>query len=418
LPRSQSHTRNLAILTICLIAAAARLLAFVYLDRVHHPDVWESETIATNLLTGKGFVFETLGVLYRSYMEPLYPFLCALIYRATNHSYAALGGVQILLGTTLVWLVYVCARHVASERAALLAAALTAVHPGLILYTTKFHPFVLDVTLWFAAFAVVLGFSAQRPWRSSVTAGAMIGACVLTRPTILAMLPLVAWWIWRRSTGTPLRRLAPFAVVTICAGLVAAPWVWRNYEVHHRLMLTRSGSSFVFWLGNNPYLFTGSSMTLDGTPVVYSVPSAVRDELARLDELGQQEYFQREADAFVLAHPLDFARRVAIKFWYFWWFTPQAGLLYPALWLRLYQLFYIAVVILATGGVWIRWRTRASDLVEWDATRVMLGVCLSIALLQSVYYVEGRHRLAIEPFLLIFAGCGIDRVVPRRTLAS
>ena len=51
---------------ICVIAFAVRLGAFFVLDRVRHPEVWESETIALNLLNGRGFVFPFLDVDYRS----------------------------------------------------------------------------------------------------------------------------------------------------------------------------------------------------------------------------------------------------------------------------------------------------------------------------------------------------------------
>lgn len=401
------------LIAICLLAAVLRLTALVGLHRFDHPDLWESETIATNVLSGKGFVFETLGAPYRSYMEPLYPALCVLVYRLTGHSFVALGLVQVALGTALVALVFACARRVVPEGGARAAALLAAVHPGLVVYTTKFHPFVLDATLWFAAFAVVLAFAPRHPWRSACAAGLTIGLCVLTRPTILACVPLFTWWMWRRSSDRGVRAVAPVVALLACAAVVVGPWTWRNYEVHHRFMLTRSGTAFVFWLGNNPYLFTGSAMTLDGSPVIDRVPAPVRERLRALDELGQQDYFQGEAAQFVRDRPADFLKRWAVKFGYFWWFSPQAGLLYPAAWLNGYKLFYALTTALVAIGVAACWQARVAAPAQWSAAWLILGCCLAISLLQSVYYVEGRHRLAIEPFLLIFAGGGIHRVMRR-----
>src|SRR3954471_24250079 len=117
-----------AALAICLLAFILRIAAFLALGRLHHPDVWESEVIATNLLAGRGFIYPFLGTIYRSYMEPLYPGLCALVYAGTGHSFLALGIVQAALGAALVDLVYFCGRKIASERAGLLSAALAAVH--------------------------------------------------------------------------------------------------------------------------------------------------------------------------------------------------------------------------------------------------------------------------------------------------
>jgi hypothetical protein len=395
------------VLAICLLAAAVRIAAFVAFDRFRHPEVWESETVATNLVEGRGFTYVTLGTVYRSYMEPLYPGLCALVYRLTNHRYWVLGLVQVLLGTGLVWLVIFCAHHLGPPGAALIAGALTALDPALILYTTKFHPFVLDAALWFAAFAAVLAFAPDRPWRSVVLAGGLIGLSVLTRPTILACLPAMCWLIWTRSKDGLLWRAAQCAVLALCIGVVVTPWVWRNYQVHHRLMLTRSGTSFVFWLGNNPYIFTGSAMTPDGGEIINQVPESVRADLARRDELGQQDYFRDDARRFVLTQPGEVARRWIVKFAYFWWFSPQAGLLYPAAAFRFFQVFSAALLGFAAPGVWISWRDAAGDPLRRGAIVFAVGCCLSISAAQSLYYVEGRHRLMIEPFLLMFASVSL-----------
>lgn len=400
------------ILAVCLLAAAARIAAFAASDRFRHPEVWESEQVTTNLLEGRGFTYVTLGTPYRSYMEPLYPALCALVYRFTNHSYMAVGVLQVLLGTALVWLVIVCARDIGPPEPALIAGVLAALHPGLIVYTTKFHPFVLDATLWFAAFAAALGFTPDRPWRSTVFAGSLIGLCVLTRPTILACVPAIIWWMWVRSTDAARSRAARCVVLGLCIAMVAGPWVWRNYRVHHRFMLTRSGTAFVFWLGNNPYLFSGSAMAADGA-VIDKIPASVRSELARRDELGQQDYFQEEALRYVRAQPLAFVKRSLAKFAYFWWFSPQAGLLYRAAWFRLYKVFYAIILTLAVAGLAMSWRDAPGDRVRRDAIVLMASCCLAISVLQSLYYVEGRHRLAIEPFLLMFAGVSLWHIVRR-----
>jgi hypothetical protein len=181
--------------------------------------------------------------------------------------------------------------------------------------------------------------------------------------------------------------------------------------VHHRFLLTRSGTAFVFWLGNNPYLFTGSATAPDGGAIIYEVPDSVRIALAQRGELGQQDYFQDEALHYVGAHPIQFARRWLVKFFYFWWFSPQAGLLYPIVWFRMFQAFYAAILVLALAGLRTAWREAAGDAARRQTIILMAGCCLAISVLQSLYYVEGRHRLAIEPFLLIFAAVPVWNVM-------
>lgn len=374
----------------------------IALGRAHHPDLWESEVIASNLLAGRGFVYPFLGTPYRSYMEPLYPALCAAVYFITGHSYAALAVVQALLGALLVWLVFACGRRVASDRAALLATALAAVHPGLIAYTTKFHPFVLDSLLLLLVLWTSLAFAPARPWRSALAVGGALGLCVWTRATVLAGLPVIGWWLWTRAERA---RPAVLALTLGTAALAIAPWVARNAIVHHRFMLTRSGTALVFWLGNNPHGFSGSAVTPAGQPLYERLPADQRRRLLERDELGQQDLLLAEATAFVRAHPLGFLRRWAVKLGHFWWQSPQAGRLYPAPWFRLYQAFYGAMMALVMIGT--------TALRRRGETWLTLGLCLSIAFVQSAYYVEGRHRLAIEPLLLPLAGAGLDWLLRR-----
>jgi hypothetical protein len=61
-------------------------------------------------------------------------------------------------------------------------------------------------------------------------------------------------------------------------------------------------------------------------------------------ELELNDVFGQEVTEFVTQRPLDFVELSARKFVYFWWMSPQAGLLYPSTWLAAYGLY--AVVIL------------------------------------------------------------------------
>jgi 4-amino-4-deoxy-L-arabinose transferase-like glycosyltransferase len=383
-------------LAICLAAFLLRVAAFLALGRLHHPDVWESEAIASNLLAGRGFVYPFLGTIYRSYMEPLYPGLCALVYALTGHSFLALGIVQAALGALLVGLVFLCGRRLTGDRAGLLGGALAALHPGLIVYSTKFHPFILDALLLLLVVTACLHW---RPWVAGALAlGAALGLCVLTRATVLVTVPIIAWWLWSRGG----RRFLPLVLATAAA--IVAPWTIRNYGVQHRFVLTRSGTSLVFWLGNNPHVFSGSAATPDGRALYQLLPPDERAHLGQLDELGQQDFFHDEAVAFVRAHPLAFLGRWAVKLGYFWWQSPQAGYLYPGAGFRLYQAFYLALMALAIAAV-IRDRRRPE---VW----LLASFCLAISLLQSAYYIEGRHRLAIEPILLVLAGASLAQLLP------
>jgi 4-amino-4-deoxy-L-arabinose transferase-like glycosyltransferase len=398
---------------ICLLTAVLRLAGFFVLDRFANPDLWESETIAINLLKGKGYVFPFFGIEYFSYVEPVYPYLCAAIYALTNHSWLALGMVHVFLGTLLVWLVFTCGRHVASTNAAIVAALIAAIHPGLIFYTTKFHNFVIDSVLFLAVLAAVLKFSPRRVWRSLIGLGVLIGITVLTRPTILVCLPMICWWIWRQLSGAWPTRSHKIGVLIISLIVTVSPWVIRNYLIHDQFVLTRSGSPMVFWLGNNPYQFTGSALTPSGDGLFdESIPIPMRERLFELDdEIEQQALFMEDAVRFVKAHPILFLKRWIVKFWYFWWRSPQAGLFSPKIEYWVYQGYYLVMALFALLSLGVYSKSRENP--RRQAAFFIATCCLMIAALQSVYYIEGRHRLAIEPYILILSGHGIYWMISR-----
>jgi len=44
--------------------------------------------------------------------------------------------------------------------------------------------------------------------------------------------------------------------------------------------------------------------------------------------------------AFIVAHPAQFVRLLAMKFYAFWWFSSHSGTLYAPSWLLSYKAFY------------------------------------------------------------------------------
>jgi len=392
---------GLWIASLFALALAVRLLALAVIP----PQFWEYEVIATNLLEGNGFVYPHLGTLYRSYCEPLYPALAAFVYFLTEHNVLALQVVQALLSAGLVVVIYHCARAIISPKTALLAAAFVALHPGLIVYATKLHPLTLDalgMSLVLLMMIRVLKHFRLRDW---IGAALVSGICALTRPTILVFLPLAFVYIFRvRKVGLGLaaRRTLLFVAVL---GLVIAPWIVRNYRVQGEFVLTRSNTPYVFWLGNNEN-FSGSALSSEREDIFNLADPVFKAQIFRLNEMEQNKLFWKRAMGYVTEHPVGFLIRVAKKFYFFWWFTPQAGLLYPKLWFLLYKLFYLLVL----AGVLVGARSFFRDAAAGSARWLPILLMLSIAVIQSLAYIETRHRWAVEPVLLILTAQGLQQM--------
>ena len=54
------------------------------------------------------------------------------------------------------------------------------------------------------------------------------------------------------------------------------------------------------------------------------------------------------------------------------------------------------------------WSATESGLYFIVVGYLVLIFCLTISIAQALYYVDGRHRWTIEPFILVFSACAIQ----------
>lgn len=369
------------------IAALAFLLRFAYAaatGALTNPQVWEQDQIATNLLERHEFAYWYEGTTYRAYCEPMHPFVAAAVYFVTGHSRMAMVLLQIVIASIAVWLTGRLAESATGVPAAGPAAALLmAIHPGFIRYSSVLHPLTFDT---FFLVAAALAIVARR-W---LAAAALIGLGVLTRPTILLL------------TGFQ-RKIAAVAI-TIA---IVAPWTIRNAAVLHDFVLTRSGTGYVFWLGNNPNA-TGAAVDVHGRPLLAAAPPQFRVRILAAGELARDRIFRDTAWAYIAANPSAAIGRVAQRLYYFWWFSPAWGAHYSATAQIVYRLWWSFLLLLIVAGATVARRREV-----W----LLVAMALLISFAQSLYYVEGRHRLAVEPLLLPMAALSLTVGGPRWLLS-
>ena len=370
------------------------------------------ERMATNLVEGRGFSFEMWSLTYRSYAEPMYPYFAAAIYFVTGHSRTALVLVQLVIASLMIYIGGRVAALSANVAAGVVTAVLLAIHPGLIRYSSVLHPFVLDAFFFLAAGAALV-LCRQRPTLGRCcAAAALIGLGALTRPTILVFLVPV-WWIGWRSRERLGARLQRIAIVTATALVFVLPWTIRNAVVHHELMLTRSGTGFVFWLGNNP-ASSGSAVDRTGRSLLLDAPDEFQQRIFAADEPTRDRLFRDAAWQNIRANPAAAAGRVAQRLFHFWWFSPQWGSYggYSSLAKLVYRCWWGALLLLvATGLIAL---ARAPALRRHDLL-LLAGLAVLLSIVQSLYYVEGRHRLAVEPLIVPLAAVGAIFVVESMT---
>lgn len=403
----------LRLVWITLIAAVLvpRLLVVFLLIPGHSPEVYEYETIVQNLLAGKGYMYPHLGTQYYSFHSS-YPYvlLTAVVYQATNHSHVAMLLVQSVMSAMLVLVINSLGRLVGGPGVGWLAGALVALHPGLLYYDThKLAPLSLDAFLLAAATLALCRLMTSPSIPRYAMAGLLSGAVLLERGSFfLAIVGCMVALFWIvRDKSIAIRGTIVFF---LCGSLLIGPWLVRNFLRHGvPIFMTTTGEHL--WRGNNQNA-TGSSLTVDGAPLIETADVEFRQKIRSLDEIGQMRLFMETGRRYIVEHPWRFLWNVAKRLFYFAWFSPTTGILYPSFYLHVYEVYYVAMLLAAGLGIFhLGHQLRGDDRAGWIVPAVLIGTWLSVGLIQSIFYVELRHRWGVEGLMLVMSAVGILHVL-------
>lgn len=389
------------------LAFGLALLVTAITGRFAFPERWEYSEIAAHLLAGQGAYHDYLGTRYYFYGPVVYPYLLSMVLRVSGQEALMLVLQAAMLAATCV-LIYHLGTLVAGPTVAWLGAVLAAAHPGNLIYAGKLHAQALDVLFVTLSFLILLKITlaSSRPRPATmVGAGVLLGLAALSRGTVLPCCAAWAgWWLWRhrREPAGPLRVL-----VCLAAGgfLMLAPIMVQGYLRYGRVIPLRTDTGANLWYGNHPGA-SGTSYTPGPrpVPVITTLPPALAAQLSGATEVEQHELLTRAATDFWRGKPAEALGLFAKKLAYFWWRSPQGGLLYPSHWTMAYQGYYAVVAGFALAGLFAC--LRGSPAARAGAS-VFLLFAASFSVAQAVFYIEGRHRWQLEPVLLVFTAVGM-----------
>lgn len=385
------------VLVLFALALGIRLAAQYVLGSYTDPDTWEYDEIARSLLSGQGYRFHWFGAEWLTFGFPAFPLLLAGLHAIGGgpDSYGAVLVGIALISAALAPLSYGLALQLYDARAALIAGIFVALDPPLVLFAARVHELTFDAFL-LAAIVLSIMLYARGHYLSGLLLGALIGISLVARPTIAVLGALSGALValrWRSRYA-----LAAAAVAVV----IAVPWTVRNALVLGGFGAASPYNCVTLWMGNNPNA-SGGPVTPEGVSVFDVMDSDLRDRTFGQPERVQGAIFCSEVMASWRADPLGAVGWWATKFGYFWWFPPSAGAWYPAGWIEVYRAGYSIEAALALVGV-AAVLTRGWRL---GLALVTLEVAV-IAAAQSVAYVEGRHRLVVEPTLAALAAIGIS----------
>jgi 4-amino-4-deoxy-L-arabinose transferase-like glycosyltransferase len=283
-------------------------VAVVAADDGYRPgnDAFEYDYYARSIAAGNGY--PQSGYLRQggptAVRGPGYPYLLGGVYALSGNDLTAGRLLGIALGALSVVLVYLIAKRIWGRRIGLIAAALAAVFPPLVLLSRDLVSETLFIPLVLAALLCVLNFRRSGgALRWALAAGALCGIAALTRNTGFALMLPVVLGVW---TARPRLRaasaLAPLLAVG-CAAVVIMPWIVRDAAEFGQFVPVTTSAGIA-----SAGTYNEASRRDSETHGAWRTPQIVPEfaplfETPGLDEAEVDERLRRAARDFAWQHP-------------------------------------------------------------------------------------------------------------------
>jgi 4-amino-4-deoxy-L-arabinose transferase-like glycosyltransferase len=382
-----ARTERTILVATLLLAAALRVIAAKVI-----PDQSPLLHDVLDYRESAGHFLKT-WMLVSWYEMPLYPLLVALTGAGIGQIVA-----DIALSVISVWLIYALAdRLFADQRARILSALIAACYPPLIFFSVVGLSETLFIALVLAAFLC---------WYSGrFTAAATFAVlAILTRPIFDIFAPvlvlLFALVVHRLPWSTTLRHLGIYIVV-YCA--LMTPWWINNYRAYGGFVRLTLGAGQVLYAGNNPLNRSGGGI-LD---VDYDL-SAFANIANPID---RDRALRDAALDYIVHHPQRFFELAGLKFLRIWWPWPVNDA-YRSIGVIIVSVAsFVPVLLLAAVGL-LTSRRRLRPLSP------ILVFALGYTAVLMILVGTIRYRLALEPFLIVFAGSGATFFIKKNRIKA
>lgn len=368
---------------------------------------------------------------------PGYPWFLAAVYFVTGGSYLAPRLIQMALGLTNAALMFFLGRALFGRAVGLIASAFMATYWVFVHFEGEItYPAVSLFVLM--VFMLSLVRWARRPTiPGALVAGLLFGLYGLFRPNVFLFGPVLVAWFWWVLGGRPAFRrwFAMSAVLTVATVAAIAPALIRNLVVAGDFVFLSSYGGVNLWVGHN-----------DDTDCVTPKIPGLKDFAGFEDwscfhyplivrglgrKLGKPDlkfseantWFYQQGRSYILRHPIKTIGHTITKALIFWgptettndkvlhWVKRKSTVLrwlpgFPAV----FALFGIGLTLFVRD--WRRGRFagapqgRLNLQIAAMLALFILVYCISVI----IYFVAGRYRMPVIPFLLLFGAYGVHGV--------
>ncbi len=309
-----------------------------------------------------------------------------------------------------VWLTAVLGRRTAGPLTGLAAAALVAVHPGVISADGSGMSENLTLPLVLAAQVLALRvFDTVEDRRRVVPAvglGVVLGLAVLSRQDLTFLAMLLVAWLLLAIPGSWRNKVVVGLVVSVAAVAVVTPWVWRNHRTLDVVAISTLSPTSALAGANCERTYSGRDLgSWDYGCVVAARPSAASEEELVARGVSEAELMESYQDA-ALTHARSNVERLPIvvaareaRAWGFW--DPRDLARRDAEesrrhgWQLMARPLEAAFALAGAVGLFGLLRRRTASAF------VLLAPVLTVALSVAVGYGNPRFNVAAQPSLAV-----------------
>ncbi|MDH7482720.1 MAG: tetratricopeptide repeat protein [Armatimonadota bacterium] len=401
------------------------------LDAGYH-DYWARALVSGDWTPPKGFQDPQINST-PFFRPPGYPYFLALVYLITKSSHLWACIFQMFIGLINCFLAFYLGKRWFNSNVGLLFSALMAIYWVFVYFEGELLEPVLLVSLALCLMIILSLWTEKITWKRSIAGGILLGIYALTRPNILVFVPVViAWVVWlahRRNWQLPLG----IAIVGFLIGALVTilPATIRNFIVAKEPVLICSNGGINLFLGNNPAAdgYTPASPSIRRWSC-YDYPAIVclleRKLNRRLGYSEASKFFAKEALNYIKSHPLDVLKLTGKKALLFWG-PKEVGnekedeleranskilRILPGNFSIIFSFALVGLLMLKRSPKSVK--TPNLDYRN-EVTILILFFILSYFISYLPFFVAGRYRVPIVPFLLLFASIGIDNALRMAT---
>ena len=372
------------------------------IDALYH-HLWAKQIAEGNILAG--------GPFFRA---PFYPYFLGLLYSIFGTNFTVVIIIQHLIGILAIPLVFLVAKNYFPPAVAVIAAILTSVNGVLIYFESQMLLDFLTVIFYllFIYFLTIAQKKDESKWY--FISGLVAGLFALTRPNILAVLPLVCFWIF--LLGTNLKTKIKHSLILLTGTiLLLLPVTLRNIIVGGDTVLIASQGGINFYIGNNEQadgytaILPGFGHTWQYSDADYEASKSLGKKPGTIKPSEVSSYYYKKAVNFIVSSPAIYFRLLVKKIYLFWnrfeisnnnniyFLTDYIGMSY-------YPLFIFAIIspLGFIGSILCFFKGRRF----WIFPILIFGYMATVIM----FFITARFRLPIVPLLSIMSAFTIYEI--------